>query len=93
MACTACPFALTDQSEYVQNLGCLPDTHDLIKETRAGYVWGCHETDKPCAGQAEWFKGPEYPKGGPVLMYGTWFNHGMEQAKKEADEQAKVSTG
>ena len=50
--CVACPCALTDASEEIQELGCLP-TPGMIKDyNKEGYLWACHESEfKRCAGQ------------------------------------------
>lgn len=50
--CKCCPFAFTDASEYVQNLGCLPSPGDIVDmRVNSGKTWSCHEnTKKPCLG-------------------------------------------
>jgi hypothetical protein len=50
--CDACPFAYTDYSEGIQNLGCLPEPHELLTLKRDQNInWACHEDEsKPCVG-------------------------------------------
>ena len=55
---SACPFSFTEQSEYVQNLGCLPSPYE-IRNMRVihGKSWACHsEPTKPCVGAIRWLK-------------------------------------
>ena len=49
---SACPFSLTDASDYVQNFGCLPTPHDIrIMRVVHSKTWACHEQPtKPCVG-------------------------------------------
>lgn len=43
MACTHCPFEFSDASEEVQNLGCLPTPHQIVKmKELTGHDWACH---------------------------------------------------
>jgi hypothetical protein len=57
MACNSCPFndGLTQEASYVQNMGCLPSSYDIInlkKET--GHNWACHSNnEKICSGLKE----------------------------------------
>lgn len=47
-----CPFAHTEESDYIQNLGCLPTNYDIIS-MRYHYnkTWACHSNpSKPCLG-------------------------------------------
>lgn len=56
--CSSCPFNLmSDESAYVQNMGCLPDHNDIIERylNNEGH-WKCHSCDKPCSGLKEALK-------------------------------------
>lgn len=50
--CQACPFAMTEESEYANNLGCLPSVYDIFQLMRKhNSNWSCHEDDKKlCSG-------------------------------------------
>lgn len=46
-----CPVAETLDSEYVQNLGCLPCPYDIRQMLKEKRVWMCHSNQaKPCVG-------------------------------------------
>ncbi len=49
---TACPFAHTDESETIQNYGCLPTPYEIIgMQLIKGKTWACHsDPTKPCLG-------------------------------------------
>lgn len=52
--CGACPFAFTDESETIQNYGCLPEPYDILNwKKNHNLNWNCHEDDsKLCVGFA-----------------------------------------
>lgn len=53
--CNSCPFNCTDESDYAQNMGCLPDRKDIIKlKDQTVHNWACHSNPKrKCQGLAE----------------------------------------
>lgn len=55
ITCKACPFALTDYSEKIQNLGCLPSSFEILQSKRnENKNWSCHENEKKiCSGFVE----------------------------------------
>ncbi len=90
--CNSCPFAMTDESEYVQNLGCLPDPGHLIDMKReSGHNWACHgDETKICSGFANHVRenNPELDTTtGNLISYETWYHKGPEAAMSEADTQ------
>lgn len=95
MACAACPFAGTDESENVQSLGCLPSGYDIIQmKKRSGHNWSCHESKpgelKLCAGMAETVHEMQIPvdiKSGGLISYETWYHQGEDASIAEADRR------
>lgn len=54
--CNSCPFNYcSDESEYAQNMGCLPAPVDVLKiKDETGHNWACHSNNKRiCAGLSE----------------------------------------
>jgi hypothetical protein len=54
----ACPFSFTEESEIVQNYGCLPTPYQIIHmRTEHGKTWACHSNPtKPCLGALKYMQ-------------------------------------
>lgn len=82
--CKACPLALTDESEKVQNYGCLPSAYEIARmKLDHNKNWHCHEDqDKLCVGYLQWAKekGWDYKDGGSANL--TTWEQGMYQPIK-----------
>lgn len=54
----ACPFAFSEESEIVQNYGCLPTPMQIMQmRVQHGKTWACHgEPTKPCLGALRFMK-------------------------------------
>ncbi|GAB6989604.1 hypothetical protein [Paenibacillus pini] len=95
MACKHCPFAFTDESEEVQNYGCLPTPWDIIQMKRkSGHNWACHSNEKKiCSGFVKFAKEDTSNKysdintcTGGLISYTTWDNEGEEEAIRKANK-------
>ena len=53
-----CPFSFTDESEMIQNYGCLPTPYQILEmKWRYGKTWACHsDPTKPCLGAIKFFE-------------------------------------
>ena len=61
-ASISCPFAFTDESERVQNYGCLPGPFEILQmRVKHGKTWACHSNPKkPCLGGLRFIKEQGY---------------------------------
>ena len=59
----ACPFAFAEESENLQNYGCLPEPLEIVEmRVRHGKTWACHANPtKPCAGALRFMKERNIP--------------------------------
>jgi hypothetical protein len=68
----ACPFSFTEESDQVQNYGCLPTPYEIINMRQEhGKTWACHDDiTKPCKGAILYMKkkGLDYHVIDPVLV-------------------------
>jgi len=58
-----CPFSFTGESDYIQNLGCLPTPYDIVTmRVDYGKTWSCHSNPrKPCLGALNYLRDLELP--------------------------------
>jgi len=59
----SCPFAFTEESEKIQNYGCLPTPYEIMQmRIKNGKTWACHTNPrKPCLGSLELLKERGHP--------------------------------
>lgn len=44
--CIACPFAYSEESEKVQNYGCLPSAGEIVAMAKSEKgIWACHSNE------------------------------------------------
>lgn len=79
MTCKTCPFAMTEESERVQNWGCLPCEFEIMQVKReTDKNWSCHmDETRMCSGFVEAARelGLDY-KTGPLASYHRWYHDG-----------------
>lgn len=91
---TSCPFAYTEESETIQNYGCLPTPIDIISmRVNYGKTWACHSNiRKPCLGALQWLRdrGLEYRVNSPLVTeddnWSKWTDKGIEFIQPKLDE-------
>lgn len=94
--CVTCPFAWNEESEYVQNLGCLPTPFDIVEmKKQSGHNWACHSDEsKKCAGYVDHMKEhhPEIDTStGKLISYDKWYREGPEAAMEQAGEHLEMA--
>lgn len=93
----ACPFSFSEESEYVQNLGCLPTPHEIVQmRVKYGKTWACHaDYSKPCLGAIRYLRaaGQEYKVIDDKLLNETsdWHNYCDEGGVDELNIEALFS--
>lgn len=60
---TTCPFAFSEESETIQNYGCLPTPFEIMDmRINQGKTWACHSNPrKPCLGALMYLKNEGKP--------------------------------
>lgn len=60
--CNGCPFTGTDESEQIQNYGCLPGPLDIMEmyQKNEGH-WKCHSAKRKCGGLTQMMSNNDIP--------------------------------
>jgi hypothetical protein len=93
--CMTCPFSYNDESEQIQNYGCLPDVPHIIKmKEESGHNWACHgDNTVLCGGFANHLKERRLDldiKTGGLIDYEVWAQEGPEVAMERASSTAFI---
>lgn len=51
--CEGCPFNYTEETEIIQNYGCLPTSKDIVQLKKNNADWKCHSKEHVCMGLVE----------------------------------------
>lgn len=55
--CSGCPFGFSEESDYVNNLGCLPSPREILQLKKNNVDWQCHSEPHVCQGLVETLTG------------------------------------
>jgi len=91
---TSCPWAFTEESEQVQNYGCLPTPQDTIVMYLRGNSWACHsDQTRPCIGAIKRLKELELYEGiKPLLTLDDQFNLNISEEERKLLKKQDIKT-